>query len=144
MSTDDELLAALRDVLDADEPLRDDVAEMIERDAFASRRFDAALAELLYDTALERTAGVRGADETRSLSFAAAGRELDIELQPDATMVGRISPPDGVLVVESESGQVRLETDRLGRFTTPAVGGRLRFVIDATGAAPVVTPWIFR
>ena len=31
MSTDDELLAALRDVLDADEPLRDDVAEMIER-----------------------------------------------------------------------------------------------------------------
>jgi len=144
MSTDDELMAALRDVLDADEPLREDVVEMIERDAFASRRIDAALAELLYDTAFEMTAGVRGADEARSLSFAAAGRELDVELQPDATIVGRISPSDGVLVVESESGQMPLETDRHGRFTTPAVGARLRFVIDAAGPAPVVTPWIFR
>jgi hypothetical protein len=144
MSTDDELLAALRDVLDADEPLREDVAEMIEHDAFASRRFDAALADLLYDTALETTAGVRGADDARSLSFAGAGHELDVELQPDATIVGRISPPNVALVVESESGQVPLETDGLGRFTTPASGGRLRFVIDATGPSPVVTPWIFR
>ena len=102
------------------------------------------MAELLYDTAFEMTAGVRGADEARSLSFAAAGRELDVELQPDATIVGRISPSDGVLVVESESGQMPLETDRHGRFTTPAVGARLRFVIDAAGPAPVVTPWIFR
>ena len=144
MSTDDELLAALREVLDADEPLREDVAEMIERDAFAARRLDAALAELLYDTALEEVVGFRGGDEARSLSFAAAGRELDIELQPDATIVGRISPPDGLLVVESESGQAQLDTDRHGRFTTPAVGARLRFVIDAAGPAPVVTRWIFR
>ena len=144
MSTDDELLDALRDVLAADEPLREDVADMIERDAFAARRLDAALAELLYDTALETAAGVRGGDEARSLSFAAEGRELDVELQPDATIVGRISPADGVLVVESESGQVLLDTDHRGRFTTPAVGARLRFVIDAAGPAPVVTPWIFR
>src|SRR5262245_5768716 len=112
---DDGLLAALAEVLAADEPLPADRATVIEREAFAFRRIDAELAELRYDTALEETAGVRG-DGRRSLSFAAGGHELDVELQDDDTIVGLISPPDVDVSVEGPAGEFAVQPDRLGRF----------------------------
>ncbi len=141
----DELLAALAEVLAVDEPIREDVAAAIEHEAFALRRVDDELAALLYDTGLEATAGVRGGDGPRGLSFAAAGHELDVELHPDDTMIGRVSPPDLEVSVEGPAGTVALHPDRLGRFTADVPAGRLRFVLAAAAsAARVVTPWIFR
>jgi hypothetical protein len=139
---DDGLLAALAEVLAADEPLFADTAAMVEQEAFAFRRVDAELADLLYDTAVEEEAGVRGGGP-RSLSFALAGHELDVELRPDDTIVGRVSPPDVEVVVEGPEGTVALQLDRLGRFIAAVPGSRLRFLLSAA-AQRIVTPWIFR
>jgi hypothetical protein len=140
---DDRLLAALGEVLSADEPLTMETAAVVEQEAFAFRRVDAELAELLYDTAVEE-AGVRGGGP-RSLSFAIAGHELDVELQPDDTIVGRVSPPDVEVSVEGPTGTVELPLDRLGRFIAAVPGSRLRFLLSAAASARrIVTPWIFR
>jgi hypothetical protein len=141
---DERLLAALGEVLAADEPLAADTAALVEREAFAFRSVDAELAELLYDTAVEEVAGVRGGGP-RSLSFAIAGHELDVELQPDDTIVGRVSPPDVDVSVESPSGTLDVQLDRLGRFIAAVPGTRLRFLLSAAASARrIVTPWIFR
>jgi hypothetical protein len=84
---------------------------------------------------------VRG-DGPRALSFAAAGHELDVELQPDDHLVGRVAPPDVTVTMEGPAGPVPVDADRLGRFTAPTPPLRVRFVLgDPPGA--VVTPWIF-
>ena len=141
---DERLLAALGEVLAADEPLPMGTAALVEQDAFAFRRVDAELAELLYDTAVEEEAGVRGGGP-RSLSFAVAGHELDVELQPGDTIVGRVSPPDVEVRVEGSAATVALPLDRLGRFIAAVPGSRLRFLLStAASARRIVTPWIFR
>jgi hypothetical protein len=139
---DDRLLAALGEVLDADEPLDAATAAVIEHEAFAFRRVDTELAELLYDTAVEAEVGVRGGGP-RALSFAVAGGELDVELQPDDTIVGRVSPPDVGITVEGPAGTVDLQPDHLGRFVVTVPGSRLRFLLSPS-AQRLVTPWIFR
>jgi hypothetical protein len=139
---DDELLAALADVLAGDEPFPAALATHVERAAFAMRRVDDELAELLFDTAGEAAAAVRG-DGPRSLSFAAVGHELDVELEADGTIVGRVAPPDIPVSVEGPAGLMDLAADNLGRFTAPAPGSRLRFVLG-TPPTRIVTPWIFR
>jgi hypothetical protein len=137
---DDVLLRALGDVLDADEPFPAPLRD-VEAAAFASRRLDDELAELLYDTAAE-PAGVRGDDGPRTLSFAAGDHVIDVELHDDG-LVGQISPPDAVLLLDGPDGEAALEPDRLGRFTAVAPIGRLRFVIGAASRR-IVTPWVFR
>ncbi len=141
---DERLLAALAEVLAVDEPLTQATVEVVEHEAFTFRRVDAELAELLYDTAVEEEAGVRGGDG-RSLSFAVAGHELDVELQPGDTIVGRVSPPDVEISVESSAGATPVQLDRLGRFIAAVPGSRLRFLLSAAASARrIVTPWIFR
>jgi hypothetical protein len=141
---DEGLLAALAEVLAADEPLAADRAALVEHEAYAFRRLDAALAELRYDTAADEPVGVRGSG-VRSLSFEADGHELDVELQDDDTIVGQVSPPDVEVSVEGPAGEVAVEADRLGRFLASVPGSRLRVLLSkAVPAWRVVTPWIFR
>jgi hypothetical protein len=141
---DDALLATLAEVLAADEPLPAGRAAVVEGEAFAFRRLDAELAELRYDTALDEAVGVRG-DAPRTLSFAAGGHELDVELEGDDTIVGQLSPPDVEVSVEGPEGEVVVQPDRLGRFLASVPGSRLRFLLSRTAPAwRVVTPWIFR
>jgi hypothetical protein len=141
---DERLLAALTEVLAVDEPLPMETAAVVEHEAFSFRRVDAELAELLYDTAVEEEVGVRGGGP-RSLSFAVAGHELDLELQQDDTIVGRVSPPDVEVSVEGTAGTVAVPLDRLGRFIAAVPGPRLRFLLSAAASARrIVTPWIFR
>ena len=138
---DDRLLAVVGEVLAEDEPISAAMASAVEAEAFAMRRIDAELAELLFDTAADAATAVRG-DGSRSLSFAAAGRELDVELQPDATLVGRVSPADVPVMVEGPAGTVAVAPDQLGRFTAATPPTRLRFLLGAP-PADVVTPWVF-
>lgn len=141
---DDALLAVLGRVLSVDEPFPADVLGPIERAAFALRHADDELAELLFDTGRESTVVLRG-DGPRALSYVADGVELDVELQPDGTINGRVAPVDVGLTVEGPNGPAELETDDLGRFTAAAPIGRMRFVLHAEAQAPrIVTPWIFR
>jgi hypothetical protein len=138
---DDRLLAVVGEVLAADEPISNAMASAVEGDAFAMRRIDAELAELLFDTLADASPAVRG-DGPRSLSFAAAGHELDVELQADDHLVGRVSPPDVAVAVEGPDGAVQMDLDRLGRFTGATPATRVRFVLGASPGV-VVTPWIF-
>ena len=143
---DEELLRALGEVLDADEPFPVALVDA-EAAAFASRDLDDELAELLYDTAAELAGaggGLRGDDGPRTLSFAAGEHALDVELHDDDTVVGQVSPPDAVLRLAGPMGEIALEPDRLGRFTATAPPGRLRFVITGVGGGRIVTPWVFR
>jgi hypothetical protein len=141
---DDALLTVLAHVLAVEEPFSIDVLVALEREAFAMRRVDDELAELLFDTGIEQATVLRG-DGPRALSFVADGVVLDVELQPDGTLSGRIAPADVEVTVEGAAGVAELQPDHLGRFTAAAPAGRLRFVLrSAAHARRILTPWIFR
>jgi hypothetical protein len=139
---DDELLAVLGEVLAEDEPISAAMASAVEAEAFAMRRIDDELAELLFDTAADAGVAVRG-EGARSLAFAAAGHEVDIELQPEGTLVGRVAPPDVAVAIEGPAGVQPVVPDALGRFTAATPPTRLRIVLGAPPSR-VVTPWVFR
>src|SRR5690606_40368098 len=66
------------------------------RTAFGWRRIDAELAELLFDSATDEVAGVRGtATERRSLRFGAHGTELRVHLTADSLIL-MLDPPAAV------------------------------------------------
>ena len=120
------------------------------RAAFTWRRIDAELAELLADSALaeEPLAGVRGADEVRSLSFRAGDLALELDIEGDGErrrLIGQLAPAGPADVeVRHPGGVLSLRADELGRFAgdVPAGPISLRCRPDGEGAGVVETSWI--
>ena len=107
----------------------DSVPPLVVETAKASlgwRRLDADLAELLSDSALEPAgdfALARGQAQMRSVSFAAGGLTIDLEIQgeaPDRRLLGQISPPvAGTIELQVAAGGEAAsvaQADGLGRF----------------------------
>lgn len=120
------------------------------RASFALRRLDAALAELVADSALD-SAGVRSADDdNRLLSFDAG--DIGVELQVAGVgnrlaLLGQVlpqPPTGGVVRLESAKGEVgRAELDRVGVFRLDGVSpGLLRLHVSLPGVQPVMTTWV--
>jgi hypothetical protein len=112
---------------------------------------DAALADLVADSALETATAARtdppDPTSVRLLSFAAD--DLTVELEASAhhdarALAGRIEPPGAADVhVRCEDGRLRCRTDDNGHFSADGVpAGLVRLEIRRAGAATVVTSWV--
>ncbi len=112
------------------------------RDAFAWRRADVQLAEILFDSAHDELVGVRGtASDRRSFRYAAGDHVLRVHLT-EATLIVMLEPPVAVACrVATEEGVVGHETDEFGELAIDAPGLPFRIEIDLPGGT-FATPWI--
>lgn len=146
---DEAILARLGRVAEAVDPAPPLVYEMGHA-AFAMRRVDAELAQLISDSAFE-TAGVRGEAQARLLSFEAGELVLEVQVTPtgdQAQVLGQVVPPPG-----ASAGVVRLEVregtslssplDEVGGFRFDGAPlGLVRFHVELPDVAAVTTTWV--
>jgi len=140
---DQRLLTDLGAAVRAERSMPEHFAE-IGKSAFAWRTVDAELAELTFDSATAGAdAGVRAEPAVlRSLTFAARGLSIELEITPDA-LLGQVVPPQpGELEVHRPDGTITsVEVDEVGWFTVrPRPDGRFRLRLH-TGSATVLTEW---
>lgn len=148
---DEALLVRLGAVARTADPAPDLVREL-GRAAFAMRRLDAELAELVADSAVDALAGVRAtAVSGRLLTFESAGVTVEVEVSTapsgGLTLVGQVVPAgDGGLVrLEARDGQSRsVELGEVGTFRFDAVApGVVRLHVEHDpGTAVVTTSWV--
>ena len=112
------------------------------RSAFEWRRADAALAELLFDSANEELIGVRGTtSDRRSFRFAVNDVVIRVHLTP-ATLIVMIEPPLSVPCrIVTEDGTEELRTDEYGEIAVTAPQVPFRFEAELP-SGDIVTPWI--
>jgi hypothetical protein len=112
------------------------------RDAFSWRRADAALAELLFDSASDELVGVRGGAATRrSFRFGAGDFVLRAHLT-EATLIVMVEPPLSVACrIVTEHTRIDDRTDELGELAVDAPELPLRIEVDLPSGT-TVTPWI--
>lgn len=112
------------------------------RDAFAWRRADTALAELLFDSSNDELIGVRGtATDRRSFRYASGEVVIRVHVT-DVSLIVMLEPPLSVVCrVDSANGSEEHRTDDLGELVVDAPEPPLRLEIELPGGT-VVTPWI--
>lgn len=123
--TDDQLIEDLRDLFAKDDPVPPLVLETAKA-SLGWRRFDAELAELLSDSALDEQgelALARGTAQIRSVSFSAGRLTIDLEVQgdgPERRLLGQLGPPAGATIelqlTDATSEPLPIAIDELGRF----------------------------
>jgi hypothetical protein len=145
---DDQLLARLHAVAAMHDPVPDDVV-LAARSAWAYRRLDAQLAELVEDSALElEPSGVRSdAADNRLLTFSSEVAEIEVEVVVTGErrrVVGQCIPGTILEVTVREPDVERvIPTDDLGRFEIEVAAGlvSLRCAWPHTGHV-VETAWV--
>lgn len=112
------------------------------RDAYAWRRADAELAELLFDSASDTLIGVRGTTtDRRSFRYASGQSAIRVHLT-DVSLIVMIEPPLSVsCTVDTAHGSEQHQTDELGELVVDAPELPLRLEVGLPGGT-VVTPWI--
>jgi hypothetical protein len=140
------LLARLARLADEIDPVPT-LAYELGRAAYELRHVDAALAELVADSAVDPQplAGVRGELAVRLLSFEAAELDVDLQVVADAgrrSLLGQIMGVVGDVRVETAEGITPAEVDPQGRFQVVDLpAGRMRLQVDCAGAT-CVTSWV--
>lgn len=140
---DDQLLALLGAALDEMDPVPADAVATAH--AAHLLRLDGELADLVFDSLVDdRAVGVRdaAAGEVRSLTFAAAGRTIEVDITDD-DLVGRVTPPGTGLELVQPTGRTPVAADELGRFRVSLTSGPLRLALSGE-PGPATTPWITR
>ena len=153
---DEDLLGELRSLFNRLDPVEPWVLEQA-RAAYTWRTVDAELAELTFDSLLDRdlAGSVRDSGTTarapRLLGFGAVvdGEDVAVEVEVDQgsgvpTLVGQILPPAvAVVEVQSADGSVGVvHADDLGRFRVrPVPSGPLRLRVRHEGRV-VQTTWL--
>jgi len=133
---DETLLAELRRVVSVVDPVPEAV-RIAARAALDWRTLDAELAELVFDSRVdERELAIRGDDSQgapRTLTFEAAGLEIEIEAEADAEhgqlrISGQLVPPQSAQIgISTAGGMLLTRADERGRFAARGVvPGRLR------------------
>jgi hypothetical protein len=146
---DDRLLAALSAASRTLDPVPPSVTEAAKA-AFTWRTIDAELAALVYDSAEQELAGVRGVPARRSLSFEYADVVVDMELdESERTLTGQVAPRavDWIELHQADSGApVRVDADDLGRFRMTGVRpGPFRLLCRFAASTPfpmLLTDWV--
>lgn len=123
--TDDDLLADLRRVVEAAEPVPD-VSVRLAESAIAWRTIDEDLAELVHDSAVDDDALVvrGGVPDQRVLSFVANHVRIDVEYS-GRQLIGLVVPPAAVTIELRRPGTAEPvvgETDEFGAFLIDGVG----------------------
>ncbi len=137
----DTLLDRISDAFDRLPPVPAEL-QAAARSAFEWRRADAALAELMFDSADQELIGVRGtASVRRSFRFAVNDVVIRVHLTP-ATLVVMIEPPLSVPCrVVTEEHTEELRTDEYGEVAVAAPQMPFRFEAELPNGE-IVTPWI--
>jgi hypothetical protein len=126
-------------------------AELLRRavDGFSWRTIDAEYAELTFDSLVDTdTLLVRGAEESRLLTFRAGGLAIEVEVTATGasrSLVGQLLPPrPAILEIRNEAGTVTVEADDLGRFSGRSLpaGPTSLHCRPGHGHPAVVTGWI--
>jgi hypothetical protein len=138
---DAELLAALEHAFDVIDPPPEYVLDGA-RDAIGWQTPDAALAELVYDSADAEELAVRGAD-TREMTFRAPGIEVGVMVVSDRqrSLIGQVVPAQETDVeLLHGAGSATTRTDALGRFSFPHVApGAIKLVVVTPSGTRVQT-----
>jgi hypothetical protein len=142
---DDELLAALGEAIRA----REEVPEWFVqtgKNAYAWHNIDAELAQLTYDSSLDRDAAAVVRSETasiRALTFTSAQLSIELEVTADS-LVGQIIPPRaGTLEVHTAAGVASSPVDEIGCFSvTPIPDSPFRLRCRTEDGTDVLTGWI--
>jgi hypothetical protein len=142
---DDELMAWLGDVLDAECAIPPGTVPAGQA-AFALRSVDEEVADLLFDSAdLPMPAGVRGPpDNRRQVTYQSGDLLIECEIGP-AMLLGQLLPPAPVtLELMNATGARRaVEVDAQGRFITPLPrSGPIRLRCRHGRQPDVLTPWL--
>jgi len=151
----DALLVELGGLLDRLDPVPPELIDQA-RQIFCWRSVDAELAELSFDSLLDRdlALAVRSGDAIlgpRMLGFGAVvdGEDLSIEVEVSAmdgqcTMIGQLEPAGAttISVQARDGGVVEVPVDEVGRFTVrPVPSGPVRLRIEHAGHQ-VQTTWV--
>lgn len=139
--TDNSMLDRIGQAFDELDPIPDHLADAA-RAAFAWRRADAELADLLFDSANDELVGVRGtSSDRRSFRFGTKDYVIRVHLTAE-TMIVMVEPPLSVPCrVAGEEGSVEHRTDEYGEFAVDAPDFPVRVEVDLPEGT-VVTPWI--
>lgn len=140
-ASDAPLLARLSEAFDAVEPIPTHLTDAAKA-AFSWRRADAALAELLFDSATDELVGIRGTSSDRR-SFRFGHGEFVIRVHvTQATMIVMVEPPLSVdCRIATDDGTDDLRTDEYGELVVTAPELPARIEVDLPSGT-VVTPWI--
>ena len=142
---DDQLLAALGDALRA----RQEVPEwFVEtgKNAYAWHNIDAELAQLTYDSLVDREQAAAVRSETasiRALTFTSARLSIELEVN-ESSLVGQIIPPRaGTLEIHTTAGVTSSPVDEIGCFVVdPIPSSPFRLRCRTEDGADVLTGWI--
>jgi hypothetical protein len=130
---DEQLLAALREALGADEAVPPEFIEA-GKNAYAWHNIDAELAQLTYDSIHEpdRALSLRAeAASIRALTFTSAHLTIELEVSEDSVLGQVIPAQSGMIEVQGREGTTAsTEADEVGCFLIrpiPDSPFRLRF-----------------
>jgi hypothetical protein len=121
-----------------------DALVLIAKESFTWRTVDAELAELVFDSLVDETVGVRssaGPGQVRSMSFETSTGAVELEVD-GPRIVGQIVPAAAAIVeLRHPSGTIVDRSDDWGRFRIDGVPrGPVR--ITVTGPVPAIsTDW---
>ena len=147
---DDELLAALREVLTRDEPPPGWSVELA-KSSYGMRTVDAELAALISDSGLATAqSAVRSASAPRVAVFDAPDLSVEVEIEPGARagmwrLIGQLIPaaPARIQVRQKPAEPVWVDADDMGRFAVDNLpAGPLSLVCVRDGMRAAVTEWI--
>jgi len=147
---DDQLLAALGEVLRASEPPPDWSLDLA-RSSYDLRLSDADLAMLTSDSALATArSAMRSAAAPRLTVFDADGLSVEIQIERGARagsweLIGQLTPaaPARIQVRRQGTNSDWADADDLGRFAVSDLpAGPLSLTCTRGGLRPVVTQWI--
>jgi hypothetical protein len=112
----------LQAVVAAADPIPFDVLQSL-RACFAQRSREGDLAELVYDSVVDETAGVRAGGGDRQLSF--HGDQVSVEMavaHERGRVLGQLVPAvAGEVEIRQTSGSYVLPVDELGRFVADGI-----------------------
>jgi hypothetical protein len=142
---DDELLAALGDAMRAREAVPEWFVET-GKNAYAWHNIDAELAQLTYDSDLDRDRAAVVRSETasiRALTFTSGRLSIELEVA-SGSLLGQIIPPrTGTLEVHTTAGVTSSPVDEIGCFSvTPIPASPFRLRCRTEDGADVLTGWI--
>ena len=130
---DEQLLAALREALEADEAIPPEFIEL-GKNAYAWHNIDAELAQLTYDSMHEpdHALSLRAeAASIRALTFTSAHLTIELEVSEDSVLGQVIPAQSGVIEIQGREGTTAsTEADEVGCFLIrpiPDSPFRLRF-----------------
>ena len=146
LSDDDELLAALRDAVDARAAVPADFVAAA-RAAFAWHDIDAELAQLTYDSTRDGDLAVATRTEAasiRALTFTSGRLTIELEVTSDA-LVGQVVPAQTatITVLPRIGAPAEVAADDIGCFTIePIPLGQFRLRCVSADGVETLTGWV--